>query len=358
MNHRIETSSAARRSGSSLVPDAGRATRVSPPPLITGPGAVHTVRDAHDLEELLPHLADSAGATFLAADFGLLEALVAHGVDSSQVLVMPDEPDPAWLQRTVERATGEPVVPPTPHAPGARALVVVPTYNERDNLEALVASVATHIVADVLVVDDDSPDGTGQLADRLTAERPNLHVLHREKKEGIGRAYRDGFRWGLERGGYDLIFEMDADFSHAPWDLPRLAAAATDADLVIGSRYVAGGDTTGWDEWRRRLSRAGNRYARLWLGGRLADMTAGFRCYRSDVLRRIDLDAVTTDGYAFQIEMAWRVRRAGGGVREIPVHFVDRRAGQSKMSRAIAWEAVWKLPVLRLRAALGRSAKR
>ena len=270
------------------------------------------------------------------------------GVDSESIRLLPPGSDPVEITRILDAARARGPVPwPIPEPLPYRSLVVVPTYNEVDNLEPIVGAIRAHLWTDVLVVDDGSPDGTGELADRLADESPELHVMHRGRKEGLGRAYLAGFRWALERG-YDRVFEMDADFSHAPWDLPRLARAADDADLVIGSRYRRGGSTSGWSRHRRLLSRAGNVYAGLFLGFSVRDWTAGFRCFRAEILRTIDFDRVQSDGYGFQIEMAFRIRRAGGRVKEIPVHFVDRREGQSKMSGGIAREAMLRVPALRL----------
>jgi dolichol-phosphate mannosyltransferase len=199
----------------------------------------------------------------------------------------------------------------------------------------------------VLVIDDSSPDGTGEIADRLAAERRGVQVLHRPRKEGLGPAYLDGFRRALELGA-DLIFEMDCDFSHDPADVPRLAAAAKQADLVIGSRYAEGGGTRNWGVLRRLISRGGSLYAQLLLGVGVRDLTGGFKCYRRMVLEAIDLDAIHSKGYAFQIETTYRALRRGFRVVEIPIVFVDRQVGGSKMSKAIVLEAVWKVPALRL----------
>jgi dolichol-phosphate mannosyltransferase len=199
----------------------------------------------------------------------------------------------------------------------------------------------------VLVIDDNSPDGTGEIADRLAEERRSVHVLHRPHKEGLGPAYLDGFRRALELGA-DLLFEMDCDFSHDPADVPRLAAAAENADLVIGSRYVDGGGTRNWGFLRRVISRGGSLYAQVLLGVGVRDLTGGFKCYRRIVLETIDLDAIHSKGYAFQIETTYRALRRGFRVVEIPIVFVDRQVGGSKMSKAIVLEAVWKVPALRL----------
>jgi dolichol-phosphate mannosyltransferase len=203
----------------------------------------------------------------------------------------------------------------------------------------------------VLVVDDNSPDGTGQIADRLAAELDFVDVLHRERKEGLGPAYLAGFRRALDDGA-ELVLEMDCDFSHDPADVPRLIAAAADADLVLGSRYVPGGRVENWGAIRRFVSAGGSFYARVLLGVRIRDLTGGFKCFRREVLDRLDLGGITSKGYAFQIELTYRALRAGFRVTEVPIRFVDREEGVSKMSRTIFLEAVWKVPVLRLRAAL------
>jgi dolichol-phosphate mannosyltransferase len=227
--------------------------------------------------------------------------------------------------------------------------VCLPTYNEAENLEPMVDRLAEILGEDdlVLVIDDNSPDGTGDIADRLATERPWIQVLHRPRKEGLGPAYLDCFRWALELGA-DLIFELDCDFSHDPADVPRLAAAAAEADVVIGSRYVPGGGTKNWGLVRRLISRGGSLYAQILLGVPIRDLTGGFKCYRREVVEAIDLDAIHSKGYAFQIETTYRALRAGFRVVEVPIVFTDREVGGSKMSKAIVLEAVWKVPALRL----------
>jgi dolichol-phosphate mannosyltransferase len=239
--------------------------------------------------------------------------------------------------------------------PVSRATVCLPTYNERENLEPMVRALAEVLSPGdrVLVIDDSSPDGTGQIADRLASELEWLDVLHRPRKEGLGRAYLDGFRRALGDSA-ELILEMDCDFSHDPKDVPRLIAAADDADLVLGSRYVRGGGTANWGLVRRAISRWGSLYAQILLGLGVRDLTGGFKCYRRAVLERIDLDAINSRGYAFQIETTYRALRAGFRVAEIPIRFTDREVGGSKMSRAIVLEAVWKVPALRFAAMRGR----
>ena len=222
-------------------------------------------------------------------------------------------------------------------------LVIIPTYNERDNLPEVVAAVHLHLPeADILVVDDNSPDGTGQLADAIALREPRLRVLHRPGKEGLGKAYLAGFAWALERG-YALVLEMDADFSHNPKYLPRMLELAEDADLVLGSRNVTGGGTVNWGVGRKLLSRGGSLYARTILGLGVRDLTGGFKCFRREVLEAIDLGSVACTGYAFQIELTYRALRMGFRVKELPIVFEDRRVGQSKMSRRIVLEAISKV---------------
>ncbi|HZG35377.1 MAG TPA: polyprenol monophosphomannose synthase [Gaiellaceae bacterium] len=235
-----------------------------------------------------------------------------------------------------------------------RAIVCLPTYEERENLEPMLRALGEVLgPADrVLVIDDNSPDGTGELADRLAGELPFVDVLHRERKDGLGRAYIAGFRLALERGA-ELVLEMDCDFSHDPQDVPRLIAAARDADLVLGSRYVRGGGVRDWGLVRRLISRGASLYTQLLLMP-VRDATGGFKCFRREVLEALDLDAIGSRGYMFQIETTFRVRRLGFRVLEIPITFADREVGGSKMSRSIVLEAVWKVPALRLAALRGR----
>ena len=236
-----------------------------------------------------------------------------------------------------------------------RTVICLPTYNERENLEPMVRALGGLGLEglEVLVIDDASPDGTGEIADRLSAELPWVHVLHREQKEGLGPAYLAGFRRALELGA-DFVFELDCDFSHDPAAVPRLAKAAESADLVLGSRYVPGGGTRNWGLLRRFISRGGSLYAQALLQLGIRDLTGGFKCYRRIVLETIDLDAISSLGYAFQIETTYRALRAGFRVVEVPITFADREVGGSKMSKAIVLEAVWKVPLLRLRALRGR----
>lgn len=230
---------------------------------------------------------------------------------------------------------------------GVRAVVCLPTYNERENVERMVRALGEHGVG-VLVIDDNSPDGTGEIADRLADELDYVDVLHRARKEGLGPAYLAGFARALADGA-ELVLEMDCDFSHDPADVPRLVAAAEEADVVLGSRYVESGSIANWGPLRRLISAGGSLYARVLLGVPVRDLTGGFKCYRREVLERIDLDAITSKGYAFQIETTYRALRAGFRVKEIPITFVDREHGGSKMSRTIVLEAIWKVPALRLR---------
>jgi dolichol-phosphate mannosyltransferase len=230
--------------------------------------------------------------------------------------------------------------------------LILPTYNEAENIAPFVEAVQAELPpgARVLIVDDSSPDGTGEIADRLAAEREGVRVLHRPLREGLGPAYVAGFREALAAGA-GLILEMDSDFSHEPSYLPRLLEAMEGADLAIGSRYVDGGGVGDWGVVRRAISRGGNMYARvvLGLGVPVADLTGGFKCFRREVLEAIDLDAVQAKGYAFQVELTYRAVQRGFRVVEVPIVFRDRRVGSSKMSRAIVAEAIWRVPLLRLR---------
>jgi dolichol-phosphate mannosyltransferase len=236
-----------------------------------------------------------------------------------------------------------------------RALVIVPTYNERENLPRLVPMILEQDPRlEVLIIDDASPDGTGEVADRIAAEEASVHVIHREGKLGLGTAYLQGFQWGLERN-YDLLFEMDADFSHDPSHLPQFLDAARDFDVVLGSRYLHGRVTVvNWPITRLVLSYGANLYARVVTGLPVTDSTGGFKCFRRKVLETINLDRVGSEGYSFQIEMSLRAWRAGFKLGEIPIVFADRDVGESKMSKRIIWEAVWRVWVLRLADLFGR----
>jgi dolichol-phosphate mannosyltransferase len=220
-----------------------------------------------------------------------------------------------------------------------RVLVIIPTYNERENIEEIVTRTLVSVAdADVLVVDDGSPDGTGQLADSLAAAENRVHVLHRTAKAGLGAAYIAAFAWGLA-AGYDVLVEMDADGSHAPEQLPKLLTALQDADLVLGSRWVPGGSVVNWAKSREIISRGGNLYTRMALGISLRDATGGYRAYRRAVLEEIDYAAVASQGYCFQVDLAWRALRAGFRVVEVPIRFAERERGESKMSGSIVREA-------------------
>lgn len=237
-----------------------------------------------------------------------------------------------------------------------RVLVVVPTYDEAQSLPDVLARLFVAVpAAEVLVVDDASPDGTGEVAERLAADEPRLHVLHRPGKEGLGAAYRAGFAWGLERG-HDVLVEMDADGSHQPEELPRLLAALSGAELVIGSRWVDGGAVTNWPWYRRLISRGGTWYARQLLGLSVHDTTAGFRAMHSDALERIDYESVASQGYCFQIDMTRRVAAAGLTTVEVPITFVERAHGRSKMSGAIVREALWRVTLWGVQRRLRRRA--
>jgi dolichol-phosphate mannosyltransferase len=232
--------------------------------------------------------------------------------------------------------------------PKSAACLVLPTYDEAGNIERIVEAVLAKLppTARVLIVDDNSPDGTGEIADRIAASEQRVATIHRPNKEGLGPAYIEGFRRALADGA-ELVLEMDADFSHDPAYLPRLLEAAQRADLVLGSRYVEGGGVTEWTALRRAISRGGSTYARLVLGLGVRDLTGGFKCFRREVLEAIDLDSIRSRGYAFQVELTYRAIQRGFKVVEVPIVFRDRRAGSSKMGLPIAVEAVWRLPALR-----------
>lgn len=236
--------------------------------------------------------------------------------------------------------------PADDHVPGlGRVLVIVPTYQERENVEQIVAAVLLAApLVNVLVADDNSPDGTGEIADRIAAADTRVHVLHRAGKQGLGAAYLAGFAWGTEQG-FDVLVEMDADGSHRPVDLPVLLAALVDADVVLGSRWVPGGTVVNWPRSREALSRGGNLYTRVALGIPLRDATGGFRAYRTTALEKLDLAGVQSQGYCFQVDLAWRAVRTGARVVEVPITFVERVRGESKMSRGIVVEALWRVTV-------------
>jgi dolichol-phosphate mannosyltransferase len=231
--------------------------------------------------------------------------------------------------------------PDTPH--GDRVLVIIPTYDERENLPLILGRLLTAVpTVDVLVADDGSPDGTGKVADEIASDDKRVHVLHRATKEGLGAAYVAGFAWGLDRG-YDVLVEMDADGSHAPEQLPRLLDALNHADVVLGSRYVSGGAVVNWPKRREVLSRGGNLYSRLALGVRIYDITGGYRAYRAEVLRALPLPDIASHGYCFQVDLAWRAVQAGFRLTEVPITFTEREIGTSKMSGGIVREALLKV---------------
>jgi dolichol-phosphate mannosyltransferase len=252
-----------------------------------------------------------------------------------------------------EQAPAEPHAEPREHAARPHAWLVVPTYNEAENLEPFVRQVLPRLASAagehrVLIVDDSSPDGTGAIADRLAAELDSVEVLHRREKDGLGRAYAAGFERALAAGA-ELVLQMDVDFSHDPEHLPALIAAAANADLVLGSRYVAGGGVTDWGIARRLLSRGGSFYARKVLGVPVKDLTGGFKCFRRELLEDLSTAGFHTAGFGFQVELTYRAIRAGARVREVPIRFRDRQVGDSKMSSRIVLEALWRVLALRLR---------
>ena len=228
-----------------------------------------------------------------------------------------------------------------------RPLLILPTYNESDTLAALLGMLGEDARVDVLVIDDNSPDGTGALADALAKRLPWVRVLHRASKLGLGSAYREGMALALAEGR-PAVLEMDSDFSHDPRDVPRLLRGLDRADLVIGTRTLPGGGTPGWPLYRRLISQGGNLYARVWLGLAARDLTSGFRAYRGEALRKADPTHTRSDGYAFQVEMAFRISQSGGRIGEVPIVFADRRIGKSKLSRRIVWEAARRMPALAL----------
>ena len=228
-------------------------------------------------------------------------------------------------------------------APLGQVLVIIPTYNEAENIKPIVARVRSAVPdAHVLVADDNSPDGTGKLAEELAADDDRVHVLHRKGKEGLGAAYLAGFRWGID-AGYGVLVEMDADGSHQPEELPRLLTALKGADLVLGSRWIAGGRVVNWPRSREILSRGGSTYSRMMLGVPMHDVTGGYRAFRKETLEGLGMDEVASAGYCFQVDLAWRAHKAGYHVVEVPITFVERERGDSKMSRNIVAEALWRV---------------
>ena len=280
---------------------------------------------------------------YVAPNFEIAEALISRGADSARIAISrlnaSDEHYPGYVQT----APNKHLVPVVPFHFDRSVLIVLPTYNERNNLEALIRAIGQYLIADILVVDDNSPDGTGQLADELSGQLKHVHVLHRAKKEGLGPAYVAGFQWAIERD-YRLIVEMDCDFSHAPWDIPRMIQRSAAADLVIGSRYIPGGGTQDWNMQRRLVSRLGNAYVSIFLGSSIHDWTGGFRCFRHELLADMDLARVKAKGYVFQVEMAWQALRLGAAISEIPIRFRDRLEGQSKLGWPTIVEAITEVP--------------
>jgi dolichol-phosphate mannosyltransferase len=242
--------------------------------------------------------------------------------------------------------------------PLGTVLVIIPTYNEAENIKPIVARVRSSVPeAHLLIADDNSPDGTGKLADELAATDDHVHVLHRKGKEGLGAAYLAGFRWGIE-GGYSVLVEMDADGSHQPEELPRLLTALKGADLVLGSRWVPGGRVVNWPKSREFLSRGGSTYSRLMLGVGIRDVTGGYRAFRKETLEGIGMEEVASAGYCFQVDLAWRAAKKGYHIVEVPITFVERERGASKMSRNIVVEALWRVTTWGVSARLGRLRKR
>ena len=281
-------------------------------------------------------------------NFELAEALIARGADSARVAIDAKKDPTKWIQTQNYNGYSCVLEPPEPYRLNQSMLIVIPTYNERENLSALVQAIAKYLVADILIVDDNSPDGTGVLADELASDHTFVHVLHRQSKEGLGPAYLAGFKWALDRG-YELVFEMDCDFSHSPWDLPRLAHASAQADMVIGSRYIAGGGIDNWNFFRRSLSFMANRYVQQFLGKGIKDWTGGFRCYRSSLLSKMDLANIEVRGYVFQVMMAYYAKNCGATICEIPIQFIDRSMGSSKLGKETVLEALYWVPKLRWR---------
>ncbi len=298
---------------------------------------VPTVNGSFSLQEL------KTDEAYLVPNFELAEELVARGADSARIAISdcssPNGSPPGYSQI----ALGRPLVPASPFKFNQSIVIVLPTYNERSNLAALVATIGKYLTADILIVDDNSPDGTGQLADQLRGEHRHIHALHRPQKQGLGPAYLAGFEWALHRN-YDRIIEMDCDFSHAPWDVPRLVHGSRTTELVIGSRYVPGGGTENWDARRRLVSRCGNTYVRLFLGPKIHDWTGGFRCYHRNLLLKMHLGTVRAKGYVFQVELAWRAVQLGADIRELPIRFSDRVQGQSKLGWHSLIEGLMEVP--------------
>jgi dolichol-phosphate mannosyltransferase len=290
---------------------------------------------------------------YAVSNFELAEELIARGADSARIAISPHDSTGNLSLEYSQVAAGKQLIPTSPFDFKQPIVVVLPTYNERANLEALVRAISQYLVADILIVDDNSPDGTGELADQLSCRYGHVHVLHRSKKEGLGPAYLAGFKWALQRT-YGFIIEMDCDFSHAPWDLSRLVHRCHTADLVIGSRYVPGGGTENWNAKRRFVSRCGNTYVSLFLGSTIHDWTGGFRCYRRELLARLNLPTVRAKGYIFQVELAWRAVQLGADVVELPIRFCDRIEGHSKLGWQSIAEALMEVPKMYLLGLSGR----
>lgn len=307
-----------------------------------GPLAVR-YRQVTDLAEMPDSVALEPDEAFVVGTFELAEALIARGIDSNQIAVSGLPPSDSTYPGYVRTASSVTLTPRVPFRFDRSALVILPTYNERPNLPSMIDAIRTYIAADILVVDDNSPDGTGQLADELSRQHTSVHVLHRTEKQGLGPAYIAGFQWALTRH-YQSIIEMDCDFSHAPWDLPRMVHRSATADLVIGSRYIPGGGTENWDQRRRLVSRLGNAYVSLFLGSTIHDWTGGFRCFRRELLAEMNLDRVKAKGYVFQVEMAWRAFQAGAVITELPIRFRDRIHGHSKLGWPTIFEAIKEVP--------------
>ena len=304
-----------------------------------------TVRCRHvsDSADIPAAAALQPDETVVVATFELAEAVIARGIDSARIAVSHLPPsDPSFPGYLRDPLSGN-LTPLIPFCFDRSPLVILPTYNERENLPAMIQAIRTYLNADILIVDDKSPDGTGQLADELSRHHTSVHVLHRAKKQGLGPAYIAGFQWALTRH-YQSIIEMDCDFSHAPWDLPRMVHRSATADLVIGSRYIPGGGTENWDQRRRLVSRLGNAYVSLFLGSTIHDWTGGFRCFRRELLAEMNLATVKAKGYVFQVEMAWRARQAGAVIAELPIRFRDRVHGHSKLGWPTIFEAVKEVP--------------
>lgn len=297
----------------------------------------------HDRTGIPIQVESGIDEAFVVPSFELAETLIARGADSARIAISRIDAADKNYPGYVQDASSKQLVPVVPFRFDRSILIVLPTYNERMNLEGLIRTVGRYLVADILVVDDNSPDGTGQLADELSRQQKHVHVLHRAKKEGLGPAYISGFQWALARG-YQRIVEMDCDFSHAPWDLPRMIHRSATADLVIGSRYIPGGGTQDWNMRRRLVSRLGNAYVSLFLGSKIHDWTGGFRCFRHELLADMDLARVKAKGYIFQVEMAWQALQRHATICELPIRFRDRLEGQSKLGWPTVIEALKEVP--------------